>query len=157
VAGVADEVGTPIQALQGRVRAVPAQHLRSAQVRADQDERVVAGQGGRVVQQLLEGPVAVRGGEERELAAGPARLGRGLLAAGVQDAADPRDAGVHREPGAAGLLVTPADQRRPGPVPGRRLPRAPGELIAETQQQQRHTGGGLETDHNGAHVRRFYV
>ena len=55
--------------------------------------------------------VSLVGGAERELAAGPAAAGRGLLAAGVQDAADPRDRGVHREPGTARLLVTPADQR----------------------------------------------
>jgi hypothetical protein len=56
-----------------------------------------------------------------------------LLAAGVQDAGNAREIGVHGQPGAAGLLVAAADQRRSRPVAGRRLPRATGELIAETQ------------------------
>jgi hypothetical protein len=37
-------------------------------------------------------------------------------------------------------------------VPGRRLPRAVGELVTETQEQQRHPGRGRKTDHYGAHA-----
>jgi hypothetical protein len=61
--------------------------------------------------QVLEGVAPLGGGAEGELAAGVAGLRRGLLAAGVQDAGDPRDLRVDRQPGAAGLLVTPAHQR----------------------------------------------
>ena len=61
--------------------------------------------------QVLEGMASLGGGAERKLAAGVAGLRRGLLAAGVQDAGDPRDLRVDRQPGAAGLLVTPAHQR----------------------------------------------
>ena len=61
--------------------------------------------------QVVEGLVAFGGGAERELAAGVAGLRRSLLAAGVQDAGDPRDLRVDRQPGAASLLVTPAHQR----------------------------------------------
>src|SRR3984957_20184280 len=99
-----------------------------------------------------EGLLALGGGAERELAGGAAGVGRGLLAAGVQDAGDPRDLRVDRQPGAAGLFVTPADQRRSRPVPGRRLPRASGELVTEAQEQQRHRFGGGETDYDGAHA-----
>jgi hypothetical protein len=49
--------------------------------------------------------------EQRELASGPAAVGRGEFTSAVQDAADPGQVRVHREPGAAGLLVKPADQR----------------------------------------------
>jgi hypothetical protein len=61
--------------------------------------------------QVLEGMTPLGGGAERELATGVTGLRRGLLAAGVQDAGDPRDLRVDRQPGAAGLLVTPAHQR----------------------------------------------
>jgi hypothetical protein len=61
--------------------------------------------------QVSEGLLALGRGAERELAAGVAGLRRGLRAAAVQDAGDPRDLRVDRQPGAAGLLVTPAHQR----------------------------------------------
>ena len=79
---------------------------------------------------------------------------RGELTAGVQDAADPRHVGVHRKPGPAGLLVAPADQRRPvrgRPVPGRRLPQAAGELVADAEQQQRHPVFRCEADNDRTH------
>jgi beta-galactosidase len=37
-------------------------------------------------------------------------------------------------------------------VPGRRLPRAAGELVTKAQEQQRHRFGGGETDYDGAHA-----
>ena len=61
--------------------------------------------------QVFEGLLALGGGAEREFAARVAGLRRGLRTAGVQDAGDPRDLRVDRQPGAAGLLVTPAHQR----------------------------------------------
>ena len=140
------------EALQRGVLAVPAEHQRGRQVGADQEERVVAGQCPVVLVHRPEGGLALGGGAERELAAGAAGAGRGLRAAGVQDAGDARDLRVDRQPGAAGLLVTPADQRRSRPVPGRRLPRAARELVTEAEEQQRHRLGGRETDHYGAHA-----
>jgi hypothetical protein len=64
-----------------------------------------------LVVQVFEDLLALGGGAERELAAGVAGLWRGLRAAGVQDAGDPRDLRVDRQPRAAGLVVTPAHQR----------------------------------------------
>jgi hypothetical protein len=64
-----------------------------------------------LVVQVFEDLLALGGGAERELAAGVAGLRRGLRAAGVQDAGDPRDLRVDRQPRAAGLVVTPAHQR----------------------------------------------
>ena len=61
--------------------------------------------------QVFERLLALGAGAERELAAGVAGLRRGLRAAGVQNAGDPRDLRVDRQPRAAGLLVTPAHQR----------------------------------------------
>jgi hypothetical protein len=64
-----------------------------------------------VVVQVVEGLLALGGGAEREVAAGTAALRRGLRAAAVKNAGDPRDLRVDRQPCAAGLLVTPAHQR----------------------------------------------
>jgi hypothetical protein len=61
--------------------------------------------------QVFEGLLALGGSAERELAAGVAGSRRGLRAAGVQDAGNPRDLRVDGQPRAAGLLVTPAHQR----------------------------------------------
>ena len=61
--------------------------------------------------QVFEHLVALGGGAERELAARVAGLRRGLRAAGVQDAGDPRDLRVDRQPRAAGLVVTSAYQQ----------------------------------------------
>ena len=61
--------------------------------------------------QVVEGLLARGGGAERELAARVAGLRRGLRAVRVQDAGDPRDLRVDRQPGATRLLVTPAHQR----------------------------------------------
>jgi hypothetical protein len=61
--------------------------------------------------QVFEHLVALGGGAERKLAAGVTGLRWGLRAAGVQDAGDPRDLRVDRQPRAAGLLVAPAHQR----------------------------------------------
>ncbi len=112
VADIGDDVGdVRFEALQGGVLAVPAEHQRGRQVGADQEERVVAGQCAGVLVHRLECWLALGGGAERELAARAAGAGRGLRTAGVQDAGDARDLRVDRQPGAAGLLVTPADQR----------------------------------------------
>ena len=48
VAGVGDHVGARLEVLKGGVLAVPAQHLRCGQAGADQEERVIAGQGAEV-------------------------------------------------------------------------------------------------------------
>ena len=155
VAGVGQHVGGRFELGQVGGDAVPAEHQHRGEVGADQVERVVAGQGFRGLVQLLESLLPLGRGAQREFAAGTAAVRRGELAPAVQDAADPGLFGVHRQPGPAGLLVKPADQRRPRPVPGRRLPGAAGELVADTQEQQRHRGIGLQADHDGTH--RFRV
>jgi hypothetical protein len=58
---------------------------------------------------------------------------------------------MYRQPGPAGLLVEPADQRRPRPVPGRGLPGAAGELVADTQEQQRHRAIRVQADDDRTH------
>jgi hypothetical protein len=68
MAGVGDDVGGRLEVGQDGVGAVPAQQLHGGQVGADQVERVVVGQSGVVVLQLLEGLRPVGGGQERELA-----------------------------------------------------------------------------------------
>jgi hypothetical protein len=124
----------------------------SQQVGGDQEEGVVAGQGGVVVVQLLQSLGSLFGRAERQLAPRSSGVGRCLLASGVQDAGNARDTGVDGEPGAARLQIAPADQRRSRPVPGWRLPRAARELIAEAEQQQWHPSLGEETDDDGAHT-----
>jgi hypothetical protein len=64
-----------------------------------------------LVVQVFEDLLALGGGAERELTAGVAGLRRGLRAAGIQDAGDPRDLRVDRQPRAAGLVVTSAYQQ----------------------------------------------
>ena len=155
MAGVGQYVGGRFELGQVGFDAVPAEQQHRGEIRADQVERVVAGQGSRGLVQLLEGRLALGRGAQRQLAAGTAAVRRGELAPAVQDAADPGLFGVHRQPGPAGLLVKPADQRRPGPVPGRRLPGAARELVADTQEQQRHRGFRRQADHDGTH--RFRV
>jgi amino acid efflux transporter len=49
MAGVGDHVGGRPEVLQGGMLAVPAQHQRRGQVGADQEERVVAGQGAEIL------------------------------------------------------------------------------------------------------------
>ena len=84
------------------------------------------------------------------------RSGRGGLAPAVQDAADPRQ--VRDAPRARSRRPARRARRSaavPGPVPGRRLPGAAGELVADTQEQQRHWGFRRQADHDGTH--RFRV
>jgi hypothetical protein len=104
-------VGAGLKVLEDGAAAVPGQRQHCGQVGADQDERVVAGQDGLLPGQLAQGLMAVDRRAQRELAPGTAGAGRGLRAAGVQDAGDPRDVRVQRQPGAARLLVQAAGQR----------------------------------------------
>jgi hypothetical protein len=92
--------------------------------------------------------------EAEGFAAGTATVRRGELPPAVQDAPDPGLSGMYRQPGPAGLLVEPADQRCPlgsGPVPGRGLPGATGELVADTQEQQRHRAIRVQADNDRTH------
>ncbi len=65
VAGVGDDVGARVQGLPGGLGAVPAQHRGPVLVGADQEERVVAGQGGMISVQLGQRGVALGGRAQR--------------------------------------------------------------------------------------------
>src|SRR5215469_6991184 len=76
----------------------------------------------------------------------------GLRAPAVQQAGDARYAGMDGQPGAAGLLVEPAEQRRAGPVPRGRQPRPVGQLVTGPEQQQRNPVPRFKAQDYGAHV-----
>jgi hypothetical protein len=114
VAGVGEHVGSRIELGELRGPAIPAEQQHrgeGVQVGADQVERVVAGQHAGVGMQFPEGLESLGRRAQRELTARPAAVWPRDLPPAVEDAADPGQVWVHREPGPAGLLVTPADQR----------------------------------------------
>jgi hypothetical protein len=111
VTGVGEHVRAGLEIVKSGTLAIPAQQQDRRPFAADQDEWVVAGEGFRVVMQVLEGRLPVGRRTQREFAAGSAAVGRGGLAAAVQDGAEPGQFGVDREPGAACLLIPAADQR----------------------------------------------
>ena len=152
VAGVGQHVGGRFELGQVGGDAVPAEQQHRGEVGADQVERVVAGQGFRGLVQLLESLLPLGRGAQREFAAGTAAVRRGELAPAVQDAADPGLFGVHRQPGPAGLLVKPADQRqtrgqcRAGGCQGRPV------NSSRTPRSSNGTGAsGCQADHDRAH------
>jgi hypothetical protein len=119
---------------------------------ADQVEGVVGGERVRVAGELAEEVRPFGGGAQREVAPAAPAGGVGGGAAAVEQAGDARDLGVQGQPGAAGLLVDPADQGRSRPVPGRRAPGAAGELVPDAEQAERDPFTGLKADDNGAHT-----
>ena len=59
---------------------------------------------------------------------------------------------MDRQPRPTRLLVEPADQGRPSPVPSRRLPGTVRELVTNTEQQERNRVRRLEAENDGAHA-----
>ena len=80
-------------------------------------------------------PGAVGGCAQRQLSPTAAASRVGLCAPAVEQARDPRHGRMDGQPGAAGLLVEPAEQRRARPVPGWREPRPVLQLVPGAKQQ----------------------
>ncbi len=136
-ASVRDHVRARAEDVPLRRAAVPAQHRHRGRVGGDQVERIVADQVGHRA--------------ERQFAAAHPDVGRGLLAPAVEHAGHPGHSGINGQPRPARLLVQPADQRLPRPVAAGWQPGPGDELVPDAEQQQRHRGGRVEADDDGAH------
>ncbi len=134
------------------VAAFPGQRGDRVRGSADQVEGVVGGERVEAGGEPGEEARPFGGGAQREVAPAAAAGRVGRLAAAVQQAGDPRCPRVDGQPGAAGLLVDAADQRRSRPVAGRRAPGAASQLVPDAEQAQRNPLAGLKADDNSAHT-----